>query len=285
MEKNISAFDERYAKLTEDELESLGIVLSAYRSFRGDRRKHLAYVSMPITTGKRYYDVLSAYGVRTREELAKRVGPDALFELVIKPNLREGVAFADELSRREELLFIAPSVFEARRWHWTQDAYMSLWYSVLSELAGKHIVMDGWEYSTGGLLEVLFSLSLQWAVLRRYSWEETMRVLGIESFMAELSFEQQIEEFQAMRKIRIFDARGCEIRLDSALSMAVSALEDLRERELPYEELLGPVWRLMCVPFFSPVAMEAVGMPYEPLTDLYETARDRLHRFVAARAK
>ena len=42
-----------YTKLTEDELANLNIVLGAYRSFRGDRRAHVAYVGMPITAEHR----------------------------------------------------------------------------------------------------------------------------------------------------------------------------------------------------------------------------------------
>src|SRR3989344_7082840 len=110
----LGVVNESYEKLTELELTNLGIVLGAYRSFRGDRRSHIAYVGMPITTGKRLYDVLKQEGVVTREELIAKCGKDSLWELVIKPNVDDGIAFADELGRRENLLFIAPSVFEAK---------------------------------------------------------------------------------------------------------------------------------------------------------------------------
>lgn len=261
-----------YDRLTEEELANLGIVLGAYRSFRGNRRAHIAYVSMPITTGKRYYDVLSAYGVRTRQELAEVAGKDALFNLVIQPNIREGVAFADACGARESLLFIAPSVFEAKRWRWTEDAYMSLWYRVMGELAGKHVVMNGWEYSTGGLKEVLFANFMQSAVIRRNTWKTAVKTFQLRDFMSDLSVERQREEFDAMQRIQIVDASGADLSLDRTLGMAVSAIEDCIARNLPCDELVAPAWTLMQVPFFSPFF--AIR---ESFTKEYWDARKRLY--------
>jgi hypothetical protein len=167
-----------YDRLTEDEFANLGIVFGAYRSFRGRRRAHIAYVSMPITTGERYYDVFGAYGVRTKEELNQAVGPNALRELVVKPNIEEGIVFVDKLGRSEDLLFTAPSVFEAEKWRWSEDAYMSLWYRVIGEMAGSHVVMDGWQYSTGGVKEVVFSMLLKRRVIRPYTQATAVKLLG-----------------------------------------------------------------------------------------------------------
>lgn len=264
-----------YERLTEDELGNLGIVLGAYRSFRGNRRKHIAYVSMPITTGRRYYDVLSQHGVRTREELAEVAGPDALYELVIKHNIREGIAFADGLGYREDLLFIAPSVFEARPWRWTEDAYMSLWYRVMGELAGQHRVMDGWEYSTGGLKEVLFAMFMQWRIIRRYNFDDAVRIFNLSDFMTDLTPEQQLTELEGMWSMRVFDAVGDEITIDRALVMAVTAIDDLVNHDLPYDELLEPAYRLMQVPVLSPLWRPEAG-PSDPFTPAYCQARESL---------
>ncbi|WKZ28988.1 MAG: hypothetical protein QY323_05705 [Patescibacteria group bacterium] len=233
----LSDVTESYDRLTEDELRNLGIVLGAYRSFRGNRRGLLAYVSMPITSGKRYFDVLTEHGVTSAEELAAKAGKDALYELVIKPNIREGVAFADQLGEtRKDLLFIAPSVFEAKKWRWSQDAYMSLWYRVIGELTGKHYLMDGWEYSTGGVKEVMFTVLMQ-----NQAFLDAFRM---KDFLPDVPEERLREEYWAMREVRIYDAQGQDINVIKAVEMIVAAVADLRKRGLPCQELIPPTIRM-----------------------------------------
>ncbi len=269
-----------YENLTEEELSNLGIVLGAYRSFRGDRRAHVAYVSMPITSGKRLYDVFSAENVRSVDELAKKCGKAALWEMVMQPNITEGISVADRLGKRENLLFIAPSVFEAKKWRWSQDAYMSLWYRVIGEMAGKHVVINGWEYSNGGVDEVLFSLFLQWRVLRRYNLEQGVEIFGLKNFLPGMSQTELVQELEAMWKMRIFDAEGIEIRLDSAFAKCVDAVSYLHERDLPYDTLLDKAFRIMKVPFFSPLMCKSDLVNSTISSDLYRNARNKLDTLV-----
>jgi hypothetical protein len=234
-----------YERLTAEELGNLAVVRGAYGSFRGARRNLLAYVSMPITTGKRFYEVLTAEGVRSAKELAEKRGKDALFELVIKPNIAEGIALADELGARGDRLYIAPSVFEAKRWRWSQDAYMALWYCVQAELAGQHYLMDGWEYSTGGVKEVIFTFLMRFGFIQRFS--SGFRAEHGLDYLADLPPERKAEEFAAMREVRLFrkiQGEWMEAQLDTALWKAVRGLMDLRERGLPFEDLLPHVRRL-----------------------------------------
>lgn len=265
-----------YERLTKDELTNVGVVLGAYRSFRGDRRSHVAYIGMPITTGKRYFDVLSENGVKTREELIEKLGPKSLWELVIQPNIAEGIAFADRLGETRDLLFIAPSVFEAKQWRWSQDAYMSLWYRVIGEMAGSHFVMDGWEYSVGGVKEVMFSMLLQWAVIRCYNRGTAYDAFGLPNFHPNLPWEKVVREFMAMRKICVYDSKGKEIPIDVALAKSVGAINDLKERGFSYEELIGPATTIMQTPFFSPFANGENEWGYNAFTPLYQNAKAQL---------
>ena len=265
-----------HERLTEDELGNLGVVLGAYRSFRGDRRKHLAYVSMPITSGKRCYEVFSEHGVTSLEELAAKCGKDAAYRLIIKPNIAEGIAFADRLGvERSDLLFIAPSVFEAKRWRWSQDAYMSLWYRVLGELTGKHFLMDGWEYSTGGVKEVMFTTFMQFTMLP-FKSRAAMGEFDLKDFMTDLSPDQRLAEIEAMTKIRLHAADGSEIRVDQALAMIVKAIEDLKSRGLPYQDLVAPAMRMSTAPFLASVKYGRSRFPYDPNTPLYYDSDKRL---------
>lgn len=245
-----------YDRLTEDELEKLGIVMGAVRMLRGNRRGHLAYVSMPITSGKRYFDVLSAHGVKSQGELAAKLGKGALYELVIRPNVEEGVAYADRLGlQQRDLLFIAPSVFEAKKWRWSQDAYMSMWYRVLGEMVGNHFMMDGWEYSTGGVKEVLFSLFMQWDVFGREGrrihdddFGTLYDAVGIRDFLTDLPPGRSCwDELEEMRKIRIHSPSGIDVTnyaLQWAVEKITAAVVDLRKRGLPYGELLDLSWKM-----------------------------------------
>lgn len=263
-----------YARLTEKELVDVGVTLGAYRSFRGNRRSHISYVGMPITTGKRFYDVLGANGVRTREELALKLGPKALFELVIQPNVREGIAFADSLGKKQDRIFIAPSVFDAKPWKWTDDAYMALWYRVIGELAGQHFVFDGWQYSTGGVREVLFSMFLQWRIIRKYNLEGAISHFGLKNFEPITAHSEKIDELEAMWGIRVFDSSSKEITIDLALQMVVEAIADLKTRGFPYQDLLEPAMRMKQIPVLSPLALSGVReqFPSEPFTPTFERA-------------
>ena len=277
--KLLSGVVEEYEKLTEDELTNLGIVLNAYRSFRGDRRAHIAYVSMPITSGRRYYNTLRAHGVKSVEELVAKEGKDALWLQVIKPNLDEGVALADSLGLEHNLLFIAPSVFEAKKWRWSQEAYMSLWYRVIGEMAGSHYVMDGWEYSTGGLKEVMFSMFMQWRYIRSYNLRQAARIFGLQNFLTGLTPEQERREIRAMWGIRVYDQRGKELRIDDVLAMAVAAIDDLRNQGLPYDGLLAPACSIKGTPLLSPLPVqgsEKYGVPSP--TDRFWKARERVEQ-------
>lgn len=280
--------NQSYEKLTEQELINLGIVLGAYRSFRGDRRSHIAYVGMPITTGKRYFDVLKQEGVKTRQELTEKCGEKALWEMIMKPNIDAGITFADRLGRRENLLFIAPSVLEAKKWRWSDDAYMSLWYRVLGEMAGTHIVMDGWEYSYGGLREVLFSMFMQWRVIRPTTRDVAVKEFGLQNlsplqnFMPPNGFYADMyKDYEAMWNIRILDSELKELHLDEALAKSVAAITELKERGLPCDDLFNASWKLMLIliPFFSPFMMSD-QKPYECWTPLYWEARERLHKMM-----
>lgn len=257
----LSEMNGAYDRLTEQELTNLGVVLGAYRSLRGNRRKHLSYVSMPITTGKRFYDILSAAGLKDAKEFTEKFGKDALWKEIIKPNIDEGIKFADMLGKRDDLIFIAPSVFEAKPWRWTEDAYMSLWYRVLGELAGRHDVIDAWEYSTGGVKEVFFSLLMQWRIIRPFTKQEAIETFGLKNFHPGLTRQEEGEEFEAMWKIRIYDSAKNEITVESALGKVANAVYDLHARGFNCEHLLVLAECIAGIPMRSPFFMAPEQSP------------------------
>lgn len=80
----------------------------------------------------------------------------------------------------------------------------------------------------------------------------------------------------AARRMRLYDSRGIEIQIDAALAKVVGAMEDLKERDFPYEEFGGPATTLMRIPFFSPLnGGDKVG--YGGFTNTFMNARRRLY--------
>lgn len=110
---------------------NIEIVSSAYASLFADK----AYFTMPVTTGRRYYDVLDRYGVKSVDEL-ERIRPGALREEIILPNIEEGKNFASKIREDHELdAIVVPGVFEARKQRWSQEEYMVLWLRFITASA------------------------------------------------------------------------------------------------------------------------------------------------------
>ena len=249
----INEVNKAYEKMTPEEAVDLDIVLGAYRSFRGNRRKLIAYVSMPITTGRRLIEVMSSEGVTNQNQLMSRIGKDGLYERIIKPNISEGIALADKLGEEKELLFIAPSVFEAKKHRWSQDAYMSLWYRVIAEMAGQHYLMDGWEYSTGGIKEVLLTLTMQWRGFDENFVKLATLKWGVKNFLPNMTDEQKSKELLGMSRIGLVNQAGEKISIDAVLDLVVNAADDLHERGMENVELLGLASSVQSIPQFAPL--------------------------------
>ena len=132
--------------LPDDRRANIEVVVSAYDSVLAGK----AYLTMPVTTGRRFYDVLDHYGVRTIDDLERR-RPGALRDEIILPNLEEANRFAAALVTGAPL--VVPGVFEARRQRWGQDEYMILWLRVITGSVTELWLSDGWEYLTGGAME------------------------------------------------------------------------------------------------------------------------------------
>jgi hypothetical protein len=111
--------------------------------------------------------------------------------------------------------------------------------------------MDGWEYSVGGAKEVMFSLFMQWQVIRLWNLPDAQRLLGLTHLDGLAPFEAG-EELREMRKIKIFTASGQELTLEVILRKLVTAINDLKSRDLPYDDLLGPISSIAMTPYRSP---------------------------------
>lgn len=243
---------ETHERLSLECRRDLGVVLSFSRAFRGDRRAHIGYATVAVTTGKRFYDVLSREGVLTREELIEKRGKDFLYEEIVKPNIEESTAFVNQLCLEEDRLFIAPSAFDARPWKWTDDAYMALWYRVIAEMAGKHRLSPNWAYSYGGAREALFSLMLQFRVIRRTFLWKYVDHFGLQDFLNEsMSCNEITKELQKMWAIRLYDQNG-ELSLMGAITECTRTIADLHARGFNVDNLIQVAWKMKHIPAVTP---------------------------------
>ncbi len=147
--------EEAFENLPLERRAKIEIVSSAYASVFAEK----AYLTMPITTGPRYYDVLDRYGVKTPAEL-ERKRPGALREEIIIPNIEDGKALAARIKNSYDVdALIVPGIFEGRAEQWTQEEYMVLWLRLIGGPVKHLFLSDGWEYSNGGAIECCYGLA------------------------------------------------------------------------------------------------------------------------------
>lgn len=126
-----------------DSLQPLSAIRQIWRSAFGSTR--VAYLSGPITTGRRFIDWWRGGGhslVAGSEEYRA-----ALRKRVIAPN-EEALKLAAELlrARHVEPVIEPATLFVS---HWSQTDYLELWERFITDHASRILLMDGWEFSAG----------------------------------------------------------------------------------------------------------------------------------------
>ena len=205
-----STINQDFGKVDSKRYDLVNLVIGAYRSIR----MPIAYVSMPISSGKLMYDVLEKKGMKTLEELAK-IDPDSVYNEIILPNVLMGVEAADKV--RSNLPKIAPSVFEGKKFRWSQEEYMALWFRVIEERAREMYMTNGWQYSNGGVKEFTRAIEMQFGF--------------INPIYNNLCLEKNQEKaYENMRKIKIYNLVNKELRINDGINMVGNAIIDLEKR-------------------------------------------------------
>ncbi len=198
-----------------EKLANINIVLSAYGSVLAP----IAYTSLPITSGRRFYEVLEKYGVNSIEGLAEK-NPDALYIEIIKPNIAEGTEFAKTVTARTKLTVIAPCIFEAKKQRWSQDEYMYMWLNLIENRVEEMHMMHGWEYSNGGTEEFLRGMELLFG-------------FGCEQ-----------------RNVHVFDHTGAKLSVEHGMKLIVDAIIALHKRGFSTANLSKMADKLYCMSGF-----------------------------------
>ncbi len=174
----------------------------ALAAFATIKTKNLAYVSIPITSGKRLYDYMERSRFRSADEA--KADHDAFFKNVVSPNFEAGLKASNEWAAKMNGAVIAPVEFEKHlRTHsqvtWGQDDFMGMWIPLIKEKITHMAMVDGWEYSNG-------------------SGEEYLQAALMQMGRAERS------------NITISDERGKPMRLDEGIKLLGDAFITLTER-------------------------------------------------------
>ena len=112
------------------------------------------YVSVPITSGKRYAKWLNLRNIEP-----DLTHPDTYQEFqreVLKPNFDHAQSIIRKLRKLFPKALIDPTALRDID-GWTQDDYRYLWGKVIEQYAGTVVVIDGWQYSNGCSYEILVS--------------------------------------------------------------------------------------------------------------------------------
>lgn len=149
---------DRLAKSNDEVKRTIDIVWTSYRSVLS-KEGRLGYASTAITSGKRMYDVLDQFGVKSVDDL-KAKAPTALFDSIIAPNISAGNAVARSIASRVDRPVVAPAIFEAKKQRWSQDEYMAMWLRMIEENVGEMFMSPDWEFSNGGAEEFLHAMQM-----------------------------------------------------------------------------------------------------------------------------
>jgi hypothetical protein len=122
---------------------TIDIVWSAYRSVLSDKR--VAYLSAPITSGRRALDAAATGQARSE---------------VIHENIAAGTNLAREIAKLRAGAIVAPTVFSGHHQGWSQTDYMQMWLGMIEQNVGDVYMSPDWAFSNGCAEEYLKTINL-----------------------------------------------------------------------------------------------------------------------------
>jgi hypothetical protein len=148
--------------------------------------RNVVYISLPITTGKRFWDwhadleaILEISDCAYLREHQKHV---------VAPNRQNVQRIMKVIEKKVGRDIISPTLLEDLP-GWTQDDYRTLWARVLKECVNMVVFAEGWEYSNGCAYEFLIATQ---AGIRRVN--EHLRPLRLDQGIRKIT--KAIQEMQ-----------------------------------------------------------------------------------------
>lgn len=153
--------------LPDDNKVQIQFTLAAFTTMKA---KEMAYISVPITSGRRLYQYMQEKGFKTQAEA--KTDRKAFYENVMGPNFASALAQSAAWTEKIDGAVIAPAEFEKRLhkngiYHWGQDDYMGMWTQLINDKITHMVMTDGWEYSNGCGEEYLQAVLMQMGRCKR----------------------------------------------------------------------------------------------------------------------
>lgn len=122
--------------------------LDSFAACLGLTPQKVAYVSTPITTGRRYYDWLTASSEASPTAVIQSAGHRG----VIAANEASAHALVNRVRAQcAHLVVVDPTALRAPTW--SQEEFHDFWARLITKYVGQVVFNEGWEYSTGCCLE------------------------------------------------------------------------------------------------------------------------------------
>lgn len=157
----------------------------------------LAYISVPITSGKKYYELLL-----DAPEMDKKL----LMQEVIGHNYRLGWIQAEKVANRRKCSVLYPADLVPARQKWQQEDFQALWLSIIAEFCTEMHMCDGWNFSNGGIEELIHVFQLKLG-------EPHSGSLSSPFYNTKGDHEKELDR---MRNIAVFDHEGHPITMEDA---------------------------------------------------------------------
>lgn len=188
-------------------------IMKTLRSFRNLRQ--LAYVTVPVTTGRVYYDVLREHPNIERGELMSRV---------ISTNYEHGWELVEHLVQCKACPILYPADLTPLHQDWEQKHFQALWLNIIAELCTEVHLCDGWNFSSGSVEEFTHVMQLRLGLPR----DSHIVFYNTKS--------NEEDERERMRSIAVYDHEGNPVSIEQGIALVNVAIEELND-DFPTERL------------------------------------------------
>ncbi len=205
--------EERFERMSEAHKREVDLAYGMLGCIQGP----VAYVTIPLMSGKRLYEILETYQLSSSTELKKK-HPEIFKTEVWWHNRALGANFVKEIASKTKLPLINPGKIPQLP-DWGEAQFMKVWLDAIEKKVSEHFFMDGWEYSNG----------------------------AAEEFAKAMERQHGLCEHAPDNNIQVFDQAGAVISLERGLNLLVAASLDLEHRGFDHPMIVAMIHKLTTI--------------------------------------
>jgi hypothetical protein len=192
-------------------------IMRVLRAFRNLTR--LAYASVPITTGRYYYERPKNGG------MAGLLTMWAIKKEAIAHNYAAGFEFVRQLMSRLDCPILFPADLTTSHQEWEQEHFLALWLNVIAERCTELHMSKDWEFSNGCCMEFVHVMQLRLGLPHGENW----------TFYNMIEHEET--ERKRMRNIAVFDHEGKPLSIEDGIRKIESSMAWIKGKRFDVETL------------------------------------------------